>query len=238
MGVHGGLAPYPERYGAGSKRLERILRALNNARGTAYDTSQTSNVYAENMALARALDAAWSTNQRLANQWDPERITTSLARWEKILGLHPYVTDTDAERRARIADRLLHVGVPKTHQEVYDRLHDVLGADVFVAVRYIDINNAVRFFPGSIPAGPEEDSWYATIAHILVHVQKPDAMTEGEFYEKVKDVHRVMDAIAPAWATWDWYRNGEGHSGLWAEDAEAGFFLDDDHNLDNQIFDL
>ena len=31
----------------------------------------------------------------------------------------------------------------------------------------------------------------------------------------------TLDPIVPAWVTWDWYRDGDGHTGPWPQDPEG-----------------
>ncbi len=233
----GGFHPFPKRFGGSTRRLQRIVESLNSQRGTAYDTTQSSYVYAENMAAGRAIDNAWSTNQRLGNQWQSARMTTLLPRWEKILQVYPLTSDTDTDRRVRVATKRARVGTMPTQGAMISELEAAVG-DVFEAVEYIDVDDANIHVPdgtypfGTVAAG---SPWSSTVAHILIRTSKPAAYTEGQYYEAVAPIHPIMDAIAPAWVTFDWYRLEVG--GL------AGFYLDhpvaagDTPNLDNMVFD-
>lgn len=226
MPTYGGMSPSPERYGGGVPRLQRIYEALNAARGTALDTSSSSSVVAvENMAMARVLDAAWEANERLGNQWDPFRMTDTLPRWERIMGLVRYPTDTEVVRRARVAAVFARVGLIPTHQTIIDALTAALGS-VFVALHTTALADAVIWWPGG-STNPDAP-WYSTVAHLYIETQKTAGMTEADFYAAVGLIAPILDPFVPAWVTWDWYRNGP--SGL-------GFYLDDDHNLSNEAFD-
>jgi hypothetical protein len=73
--------------------------------------------------------------------------------------------------------------------------------------------------------------WYSTIAHILIKTQKTPGMSEQQYYDAVAKVAPLMDQIAPAWTTFDWYR-------VDATAGVKGFYLDAVHNLDNDVFDV
>lgn len=225
MGTYGGLAPGAERYGGGNRRLQRILEALNRARGTAYDVSFDSNVYAENMAVARAIDNAWGTNQRLGRLADPAS-TSDVPRWERILGTVPNITATEIERRAFIVDRFARAGVPPTLQEVVDELTAALGP-MFVAIHHLTPATAVTWWPGGTP-NPDAP-WYSTIAYIPVEVTQPVGMSDGEFVDRLSVLAPVLDGRLPAWVTWDWY--------VLDSSLALGFILDDPKNLDREAFD-
>lgn len=237
---YGGLSPFPSPYGGGEPVAETILRSLNQGMGPAYDTSEGTMVYAENANVAREIAAAWATNQRLSNQGDPRRVTTCLARWERLLSLRVDPSDSDVTRRDRVGDHVYRFGQPATHDYVVDLLTSALGS-FFVDVKYITYAEAVITVPdGTYPWGTVVSGapWSSTVLHILVKTQKPSGYTEGQFYSTVGQVFQTLDPIVSSWCTFDWYRNGAGHTGVWSTDTEAGFFLDDESNLDNQIFDV
>lgn len=237
MATYGGYCAFAERCGGGVPLVRTIHEALNQARGTAFDVSEWSPAWIENLAIARALAEVWETNQRLANQWDPQRVSTVLERWEEILRFHPHDRVAKVERRARIAGHFARFGAALTHQYDADRLRKLLGL-TFVKVVNFDPTNAIRSWPG-MPGAAPTTPWYSSIAHLLVQTAKPDAWTDGEFYAVVDRMAIDMDGHVPAWVTLDWYRNGPrpGGSATPSLDPDAGFYLDDDFNLDNEIFD-
>lgn len=243
MPCFGGLTPFPKRFGGGRPRAKAILDSLNAGRGTGLDTtSWSSPVYGENVVAARAIAAAWSTNQRLANIWDSRRIVgRTIARWEKIRAITPNYGDSDNQRRARLAAIEALAGANPTHAFLAALLSNALG-DVFVSIDYISANNAVIQVPdASYPFGVPSMStspWSSTIAHILVRVQKPAGMTEGEFYDTAGTAIAILDPVVPAWATIDWYRPGPVSVMVIGGPSAGGFYLDDEHNLDNEVFDI
>ena len=237
MPTYGKYAPQPERYGGANTRpLVQVLHeALNRARGTAYDTTENSDVSAENFAFARALWDVWETNRRLSYQNDPYRMSGAcLARWERILSIPVDPEDTEIERRDRVRERFQRIGQVPKPQSIRDLLRQKLGA-IFVDLHHISVTEAVIRWPG----GTEDPNapWYSTVAHIAVQLRKPANYGEQAFYAAAAKVFSILDPVLAARLTWDWYRNGDGHTGEWPTDPEAGFFLDDEHNLDNEIFD-
>jgi hypothetical protein len=100
--------------------------------GTAYDTeSQSSPVYIRNFALARCIADVWDTNQRLANQFDPYRMTELLPRWEKFLKVYPLPTDTMSARREPVRAKFARFGKASTYQRVVDIATAYLGSITF-----------------------------------------------------------------------------------------------------------
>ncbi len=168
---------------------------------------------------------AWEQNARFANQFDPRRVTDMLARWERIFGLTPLDTDSAPARRAAVAAKWDRIGVVPTRQELIDRLRAALG-DVFVGYETIDFEDALQWWPGGTPSTGAP--WYSTTAHLLVRVQRPAGMALGAFWELLGRMNPILDDLAPAWVTWDWYLDPS---------TGVGFLLDDEHNLDHEIFD-
>ena len=224
--------------GPNGNRLRSFYDALGRARGDAYDTTQTSNVSAETVATARLVASIWSTNQRMANQWDPLRMTTSLPRWEKILNIVPLPTDSDTTRRARIQAISARTGQAPFTTYLSAQLAALLGP-VFVAVEYISVGLAVIHVPdGTYPFGTVVPGtpWSSTTAHILIRTQVPAGYKESDFQAAIGLVAPFMDAVAPAWVTFDWYRPGPVYTAILGGPSASGFYLDDPHNLDNEVF--
>lgn len=242
---YGGYHPYPRRFGGGKTDLETVHESLNAQRGTAFDASNsTTLVWLENMALARAIVYdGWHTNARLAAQWDPRRATDMLARWERVFGILPDPASTEQDRREELTRRWQRFGSNASHAKLSEELTARLG-DFFVAIEYLDISLAVVHVPdgtypwGTVAAGAP---WTSTVARILVKLQKPAGATEGQFYEKASLVFPILDALVPAWVTFDWYRapaSPYAAISIAGGPSAAGFYLDADHNLDNSIFDV
>jgi hypothetical protein len=241
---YGGYHPYPRRFGGGKPTLQTFHESLNAQRGTALDASNPSTTaWLEDLALMRAIVFdGWHTNQRLAHQWDPRRLTDMLERWEKLMKLRPAIGATDKARRDSILERFERFMGIANHAKLMKNLETALG-DAFVGVEYISVANAVVTVPdGSYPWGTPNASrpWSSTVARILVQIAKPSGWTEDQFYEAAAKVGPVVDAIAPAWVLYDWYRAPEGYLPIAVPGGPqaAGFYLDAEHNLDNNVFDV
>lgn len=237
----GSLNPFPFKLGGGRSRVRAIVEQLAADRGTALDATNPDTVaYAECLAIARQIAAAWSTNQRLANVWDPARMSVDiLERWEAFLALNPSPSATVAARRTRLAEHFARFGRAAVTGELSAALEAAIG-DAFVAIEHISFANAQINVPdGTYPWGSVGTvPWSSTVCHVLVRLQKPTGWTEGEFYAAAAEVGRVLDPILPAWATFDWYRPGPVSVVVSGGPSAGGFYLDDDANLDNQVFDV
>lgn len=240
----GGYHPYPRRFGGSANQpLEVMHRALNTARGSAYEPAVGSLVWLENMAWARALTFdGWGLNQRAANQADPYRTTDMLQRWENIFGIRSTRTLTDAERRVALVRRWQRFGALASNSKLVTALQDELG-EFFGAVEYISLSNAIVVSPdASYPWGVQVDGipWMSTVAHILVLLVKPAGATEAEFYAAAGKVIPILDPLVPWYVTIDWYRESACHAGIAVPGgpSKAGFWLDCPHNLDNNVFDV
>lgn len=241
MPSFGGMSPYPRRFGGGRPRLQDILESFNADRGDAFDASNTQSiVYVEGMGLARAVSAAWGTNERLGHLWDAVRMPNDVVvRWEKILKLAPATTDSWKDRREVIEAIFKRFGKAATIGPVSAVLEEELG-EAFVGVEYIDYDNAYIQVPdGSYPWGSvgATSPWSSNVAHVLVRLQKPDGWTEGEFYEAANKVALILEPALPVWTTFDFYRAGPTSVNVPGGPSGGGFFLDDESNLDNQVFD-
>lgn len=244
----GGYHPHPKRFGGnkyeGKPLLQIVHESLNAQRGAAFDTdSETSIAAVETMAWARAIVFdGWELNARLGHQWDARRTTDMLPRWEQIFKIRPAQGATGKARRDELVLRWERFGGVSNHARLTTVLEQVLG-DYFVAVEYIDINNAaVRVPDGTYPWGSVVSGypWGSTVAHILVRLQKPTGASEAQFYAAAGKVYTTLDPIVSAFVTCDWYREPEGYSAIAVSGGPSagGFYLDAEHNLDNNVFDV
>lgn len=237
----GGMTPYPRKFGGGKPRVQILLETLNADRGTALDASdRTSTVYVINMAFARALSAAWGTNERLGNLWNPQHMPSEfVTRWESLLAIRPSPTDTEKTRRNRLETLFSNFGQPATNGRITYLLEQAIG-DAFVAVEYIDYANAHITVPdGSYPWGTASTDapWSSSVANVLVRLQKPTGWTEGDFYAAAGLVIQLLEPLLPVWCTVSWYRAGSSSTSVSGGPSAAKFILDDVSNLGNQVFD-
>jgi len=235
----GAFNPSPTKAGAERGHIEEVILAgLLEADGTALAKDTTSFVWAERFAESRCIAYLHHLVQRMANQWDPQRMSDFLGRWSANYAIVVLPSDLDADVRRKIGAKIAINGQPPTQQVVNDYLTAVLGS-VFVgiantsssqAVTYIGItaDNAAFGYAGggaTIPGGltiADGSSlgitWYSTIANVDVLVAQPASMGAADFATTIGQVHVALDDILPAWATF----------GLVADGAHgAGFFLDE-----------
>ena len=238
--------PYPRRFGGGryggKNLLEVMHKSLHASRGAAFDSGDDESVSSiESFAWARALVFdGWECNARLGHQWDARRVTDMLTRWERIFKIRPAPGATERARRAVLAERWSRFGAVPNHAHITTTLQRELG-DYFVAVEYIDQDLATISVPsedypwGSVTPGRP---WSSSLALILVRLQKPAGATEAQFYEAAGKVPLALDPLVDAFSTFSWYRAPTGGDPI--EDgglSAAGFYLDQESNLDNHVLD-
>lgn len=230
----GSFNPSPQRFGDSSGTVYEIfLDAMNAADGDALNHEVDSFVYAENIAISRALVDIWSANTRLSYQFDPNRMTDFLPRWEVILGIIPNPGSTANQRRKVIATKISNYGKAGTEQVISDLMAASLDG-MFVSILNNIPSIAVASVPGGavVPGGvtlPSGD-WTSSTASIAIVVQQPATMPDNTFYLMVGEIDSLLENVLPAWVTFNWVRNNSLGVG--------GFLLDDPHNLDNEYFDV
>jgi hypothetical protein len=248
MPAFGGFTPFPLRLGGGRPNVEVIFNGLAADRGTAVDAKDlTKSVGIETLATARLLAATWATNERLGYCWDPLRCDmVTLARWEKFLALTPSVDDTDSARRARVAKLFKRFGRAVTKAYVAELLTREI-PDAFVAVDSIGYSYAITRNEVHVPDGTYPDGtvlagypFTSSVSRVLIRLTFPTGWSLQDFYEAVGKIYTTLDPVLPCWATIDWYsNNGPNYVDLSPEGPSgAGFFLDQPHNLDGEIFDV
>lgn len=191
--------------------VDTIYKSLNQALGTAYDTSDTSPVTAETKAEARILAATWRNNRRMALQWDPRYMTDFIPRWEAIFGIHPAHGSSDSARRTVLQARFKLLAGRSSFTDLATSL---LGSNL-VAIERGDLsNNYLRWPDNGFP-----NDWISHTAHILVRVQFLGGQTEISMLKLVGAARAVLEDAMPAWCTLDF--------ATFAEDGSSRFILDD-----------
>lgn len=235
----GGYSPFPLRMGGGRPRVEVLTNALAADRGDGFDGQNRETIsYVIDHAAARALSAAWGTNQRLAQIWDPLRMgEAEVKRWERILALRPAPSDTLVARREVLAEVFARFGQSALQGDLEAQLVAACG-DAFVAIEYTSYANAVIKVPdGTYPWGSVGSvPWSSSVAHVLVRMQLPTGWTEGEFRAVRGEANKILENTLPAWTTFFCYRPGEVSTPVAGGASAAGFYLDEARNLDNQVF--
>lgn len=224
---YGARHTYPRRYGGGKSTSQVIYESLNFALGTAFDTTDASTVTAETSADARTIAGLWSANARLANQWDPRRMTDMVPRWEKIMAIRPRTGDSMNRRRARLVARFLALGGDTFG--TLDEICEAILGDVFIQLERTPLANANIAWPGGTPAEPTK--WASSVAHLLVRVVRPQdlgSITRVEMFARLNELMVFLRDYLASWCTADFGWN--------ANNDTRGFYLDEDNNLDGQTF--
>lgn len=238
--MSGGFNPLPIALGGSAQLdLEVIQESFAESQGSALARERGTVAWVENHATARVLWDLYRLPQRLANQWDPKRMTDFLPRWEAILGIKPLKNESLLERREHVAAKMALVSAGTVQQVLTDYLQTTLGA-IFVSVAYGSATTATTYVPGgaSIAGGPTlldgnanlptMSPWASSLGFIAILISKPDQMSDEEFYARAASVYDDVDNLVGAWIGFDWVNDGP-HG--------AGFYLDEEKNLDNQRFD-
>lgn len=212
--------------------VEAITRSLVANKGVAYDDGSGSLSWLECHAIARAIAAVASSQRRFANQFDPTRMTDALPRWERIFGIPSPFGRTLAERRREVAARFAMIGRSPHSGDLTAILSEAL-PDNFSELSYTtsSVANTHTTTSVTVPGGittTGDGSWSSSIYFVAVGLIQPAWQTDVEFARVPGVVHRLLDGWMPAWCTFDWYRDGVNG---------AGFYLDEDGNLNNQRFD-
>ena len=242
---YGGLQPFPRRFGrTAGQSVEVVTNSILSQLGTAYDSSTTSKVWVKATATARALCDVAETSQRLRNQFDPNRLTVFLPRWEAIFGITPPPGSTHGSRRLAVAARWTVLGQVANGGGLVAVLQRLL-RNTFVAVVHTAASAATSIVPASVvagaggaPAGTVTVSgkspggaittgyWSSTTHHLAFQVTQPAWMLDADYYREVGQTSNgLLRGFLPAWVTFSSFRDGP---------FGPGFYLDDPHNLDNE----
>lgn len=199
-----------------------IYQSLKSQLGTAYDTEDSSNVCAELLAEARCIQSIWLTSERLANNFDPLRMTDYLSRWETITGQKPQAADSGQVRRARVAAEMATIAGATT--DIITKAASSSLGNLFVAIEYTPIASNSPHWSGT----GEPLAWRSNLANVVVRVKHPANMTNAEFYRRCNGAIIMLYDLLPSWTTVIW--------GVFSSAGVAGFLLDEP-DLDLETFD-
>ncbi len=197
MPSFGRYNPFPLTFGGGASRWETEHAALLDALADTYDPAEETASWVELYAYALAAAMVWAINARVAGQALPARMLEALPTWEEVCKLRPGPTDSMQARRARVAAKLRGVA-DNTLGGIYDSCAALAGG-LFVEVRTVTLANEIAYWPGVNPGPPgyEWSSNRATFAVVLTRGSLGDA----DFRDLVERTYQMLDAMAPAWMT-------------------------------------
>ena len=232
----GGFFPGPWRTGPSKgATLEGLCNSLLAARGTTFDqVDRNTAVFVEVMAQARVLWDAWETLRRATLQWDPDRMTDFLPRWEAIFRISVPPGASKRARRAMVKRRFQQIGI-KANVGGLNAILSQIFPDIFVTIVNDTTATAVShtYFNVTVPGGVTivgDGRWNSSIHVISVQVQQPGWMSDAAFYAQAAQLLQWVDPVLPSWCDIHWFRFSS---------ADAiGFLLDDPHNLDNEGMNL
>jgi hypothetical protein len=200
--------------------LQQIGNSLLAQRGNAITTQVGSVIWIEAQAHARAIYNIWAVNQKLTYQFDPNKMSDFLGRWEAIMGLHALPTDNIQIRQQRIASRFRAINNMPDLQAVTDLLMGTLGdtflevinvgAEFSAADEAVGVIPALVSFPGGAPivggvTNVLNGSWFSYIQQIYIEVTKPDSMSSNQFYNTINTIFPILGNYLPAYDTFEWF---------------------------------
>ena len=212
-GGYSGAAPF-RTGGSKNSTFEIIHQALNEARGTAYNTEYGSIIWAENYAYAKAITAYFETARTFACNLNPTTVSAFLSRYEVMLGIIPNYNDTESQRIARIATIFQLWSKPATFQNTSD-LISVIAPSVFVGIEHYSSSDNLGSVPGGVNlAGgvnlPSGD-FVGPIATVIVRLWQPRTpsgqklIADTEFNKLLNSYNAFLDNYLPAYVAHETY---------------------------------
>lgn len=236
--MYGSFNPFPQQYGAEkSSQLEIILDSFLESQGTALTKERGTYNWVVGHAISRFFNEMYRANNILSHVTDPYKMPAELIpRWEKIYGLSSEPEESEKIRRTRIAMHIFFFRRTPNFTTINDFLTLALG-EIYVGIVNTKVTDAVLYVPGGgvVPGGPtfldgnlnEFSPWTGTTCHMAIQLTQPVGMSDAEFYKLAGEI-QLLDILMPIWMTFDWFKDGPNG---------AGFYLDQENNLDNQRFD-
>ena len=110
-----GLYSYQFCGGPGQNTTFQMMhQTLNEARGTAYNTSPGTIVWCENYALASAITGVWTLMDHFKAELVPSTSVEFLPRWEHIYGISSNPNATIQQRQMTLAGKMAQWSQPPT----------------------------------------------------------------------------------------------------------------------------
>ncbi len=192
----------------------QIYEDLKQQRGSAYTQKAGTLVHAENLTIARTMSSA---SFRLAEKYrnnaiGPAKSDEALPYWSRVLGLSQGPDEDKFKFRDRLA---IHFKPSKgaTYDNMVSEFSTLLG-DAFVSITRnhddeFESPPATTYWPVINPGPDTYDigggAWLSERAQVIINVQQPGGMSEGEFHQLVNvSLFRLVDTLLPAWCTAQW----------------------------------
>ena len=220
-----------------------IYRDLQEQRGSAYSKKTGTLVHAENLAIARqAASVYYRLPDKLRNNASgPAHADEGLDYWVRCLGISTRPEETRESIRTRAT---IHRRLPdgSGYNSLVRDCSALLG-DAFVGITLNhdgDLESPpVNTYWPTINPGPTSfdiggGTWLSERSQIIVNVQQPGGMSEGEFKQLVNvDLFQLLDRMIPAWGTAQW-RNDDTARIVWDGD---GILWDGDGIVWSNLYD-
>lgn len=191
---------------------------IQTGRGSAYTTDYGTQVWAENIAMARAFSGLSRATERMAANALPASAHEALDGWVDRLGVT--ITDLDnwdAIRLACASRFKLARGPTRANEDA--AIAELLGP-AFVAVwrqegATLAAPPTLTYWPTANP-GPDsyaltidqngnKRAWLSEREHLVVEVQQPPGMSDTDFLRLVNvQLFELLDSMLPSTATFDW----------------------------------
>lgn len=196
----GWQTPFPMRMGGRAhETIDRIYQGIRENIGSALSDDDDALNVADDKAAARLIAYADRFVDASLAQADPMQLTTLLERQEKILAIVKPSTDTDRQRRVRVASRL--VAKPAGTSEGIYRLAEAAFSPWLVRVHETPLASAEQHYPGTSYSATTP--WFSTTAHFVVEYERPTTASDEEVESKRNACREALDEQAAGWATFD-----------------------------------
>lgn len=189
--------------------LQQISASLLQQRGDAITTAPGSIIWIETQAHARAIYSIWAINQKMAYQFDPNKMSDFIHRWETIVGVSSLPTDDFQIRQQRIAAKFAIINKFPTTQAIHDLIAAALNVTFLVLINDPASAAYTQFPGGSAIVGGVQNvvnaPWLSKVHQILIETIHPPYMTDNQFYNTVNQIYNLLNAYLPSYDTFDWF---------------------------------
>ena len=202
---------FPIQFGNSNRPdLNQITNSLLNQMGDAFTNEVGSLVWIQCRAMAELVNTIWITNQKMTNQFNPNKMSDMLARWEAIFQIIPQPTDTLVTRRNRVAEYFFRINQSPDLSNI-EAILSFLLPQTFVDLVINPVEDSQSGFIGGGPiVGGQFCSftpWHSTLSEITVEVQKPATMSLNAFDGNVDQIYSILKQSLPAYTDFDWMYN-------------------------------